>query len=71
MDNVVKFNGNTTLDIPVDYVLDGAKKEGLKQVITVGLYPDGRPYLAGSQGNPAEVMMMLIKAQKDLLEWTE
>lgn len=67
-DNVVDFTGTTFADVPVENVLDGAKKEGLDLVFVIGLHPDSdEVYSASSTGDVAEILLLLERWKHKLL----
>lgn len=68
MADIVPFTGITACDIPVDRVLDAAKKAGLKSVIVIGETEDGEEYHASSIGDCAELNWMLDRCKMDLFK---
>lgn len=70
-DNVVTLDTPTTLDIPAERVLDGAKEAELRCVIVLGHKEDGELYFASSLGGVAEVLWLLEKAKHNLLDFDE
>ena len=64
-DNVIPFNGITSLDIDPDMVLDEAK--GLESVIVIGYTKDGEEYFASSVADGGEVLWQLERSKLKLL----
>jgi hypothetical protein len=50
----------------VDEVLEGAKGQGLEQVVIVGVQPNGMPWVSSAQ-NLAETVVLLERAKHWLL----
>lgn len=67
-DNVIEFPGETTVDIPVEKVLECARKAGLDKLVLVGQYPDGSFYFAGNTSDCMLINWLLDQAKKDTLE---
>jgi hypothetical protein len=67
-DNVVKFSGLTTHDIPVDKVLCGAWAANLEIVLVLGRKPDGEVFYATSTGEKKELVYLLECCKYDLLK---
>jgi hypothetical protein len=65
-DNVVKFPGSTTLDLPPDNVLEGAKGQ-LEIAIVIGRTADGEEYFAGSSGDLLKAFVLLSKVRHRIL----
>ena len=70
MSNIIPLGNITKLDQPVDRVLDGAK-EILTGVIILGWTHDGEAYFASTLADGGEVMWLLEKCKKDLLDAAE
>lgn len=66
-DNIVKFDGETVLDVTPESVLEGAIEEGLSDVLIVGHTKDGDFYLASSVADSGALMWSLEKAKHQLL----
>ena len=64
-DNVIPFNGITSLDIDPDMVLDEAK--GLESVIVIGYTKDGEEYFSSSVADGGEVLWQLERSKLKLL----
>lgn len=64
---VIDFTGPLYGDLPVENVLSGAAKAGLEEVFVIGRTTDGE-YLASSTGDKAELLWMVMRAQRALLE---
>ncbi len=67
MAQVLRFNGITKLDIPVDSVLSGAVDEGLKCVVILGYDGEGGEYFASSLADGADVLWLLERLKLRLL----
>lgn len=65
MGEVVTLNTQTTLDIPVSKVLEGA--QDLESVVLVGLTKDGEIYFASSGGDGPSINWLLDHAKLRLL----
>lgn len=64
---VVRLETMTTLDIPPDLVLDGAKKADLSAVMVIGEEADGTFYFASNKSDGADALWLLEKAKYKLL----
>ena len=69
-DNVILFNGITKLNLPPDRVLDGAKGK-LEHVVIMGFTTDGDEYFASSQADGGDVMWLMERCKKRLLEYPD
>ena len=58
MGKVIHLKGETTLDIPVERVLDGAK-EVCKTAVVLGITHDGKGYFASSIGRSEDIIWLL------------
>ena len=67
-ENVVEFNGITTLDIPPTRILAKAAGAKLKTCVVVGWGEDGELYFASSVADGSEVVWLFEVAKKRLLE---
>lgn len=67
-DNVVEFDGITTLDIPPTRILARAAGAKLEQCVVVGWDEDSNLYFASSTADAAEVVWLFEVAKKKLLE---
>lgn len=70
MNNVVRFTGITKLDIHADHVLESAigKLEG---VVVLGYDKDGQEYFASSYADGGDMLWLLERAKKALLEMAD
>lgn len=68
VDNVVPFDIETTLDIPVEVVLDGAKAEKLAQVMIIGMREDGSTYCATSYSDIGEMLLQTEIFKRQMIE---
>ena len=66
-DNIVIWKGVTRHDLPPDRILDGAKKIGLSAVVVMG-WKDGETYFASSMADSGNVMWLMRKCEKELLD---
>ncbi len=67
-DNVVEFNGITSLDTPPPRVLAKAARAKLESCVVVGFKEDGDFYFASSNADGGDVLWLLELAKKKLLE---
>ena len=66
-DNIIQFTGTTTVDLPVDQILDKAKEAGLQTVVVIGDNKDGELYIASSQGRVCMATFLLQRALHALM----
>lgn len=66
-EKVVPLSTQTKLDIPVERILDGAKKHDLQQVIVIGAKQDGTLYVALSTGDVGANNLMLDCAKAQIV----
>ncbi len=69
--NVVYADFYTTLDIPVERVLDRAQAADLKTVIVVGVTQDGLDYYAASSGDAGAMSILLQRVNWHLVHAAE
>jgi hypothetical protein len=67
MTNVVRFTGITKLDMPADHVLESALGK-LEGVVILGYDKDGQEYFASSYTDGGDMLWLLERAKKALLE---
>jgi hypothetical protein len=67
MTNVVRFTGITKLDIPADHVIESALGK-LEGVVILGYDKDGQEYFASSYADGGDMLWLLERAKKALLE---
>ena len=67
MSNVIPLGCITKLELPVDTVLESAKEQ-LDGVVILGYDKDGESYFASTYADGGEVLWLLEKAKKALLE---
>jgi hypothetical protein len=65
--NVVRFTGITKLDMPADHVLESALGK-LEGVVILGYDKDGQEYFASSYTDGGDMLWLLERAKKALLE---
>lgn len=70
MGDVVYLDGQTCLDIPADRVLEAAVGV-LDSVVLVGYDKEGNEYVASSTSKLPDVLWMLERAKKMILEHGE
>ena len=68
MADVIPLGGITTLDIPVDSVLDGAKEHDLEHILLIGKCSTGEFYFAANHSDGADLMWMLEICKKAILD---
>lgn len=61
---------NMTIDTPVNQVLEGAMDQ-LEGVVILGYNQDGEEYFASSYADGGDVLWLLERCKKKLLEITE
>ena len=66
-DNVVDLYEETTMDIPVERVINGALEKDLETAIVLGWTEDGDMYLASSTGSRASMYYLLDSAKVALM----
>ena len=72
MSSVVPMKGlRTTLDIPVDTVLEGARNARYRHVLVLGEGEDGRIHVRASAGAASYSLLMLELAKRVILDWVE
>lgn len=67
MAKVLPLNCVTRLDLPVDRVLEGAKKQ-LEGVVLLGYTKDGEQYFASTYADGGEVLWLLEQCKLSLLK---
>lgn len=67
-DNIVEFDGITSLDIPPPRILAKAAGAKLESVVVIGFREDGNFYFASSGADGGDVLWLLELAKKQLLE---
>jgi len=69
-DNVVALDAYTTLDLPIEKVLDGAKEGVVGEVVVIGEGVEGMLYFATSSGNGPKILWLLEQARLTLMDAT-
>jgi hypothetical protein len=64
---IITLNMETWLDIPADRVLEGVMGK-LSTVLLVGYDSDEQPYFAASTSNKGDMLLMIERLRKRLLE---
>ena len=67
MTNVIQFNGITRLDLDPDMVLENSKGT-LAGLVILGYGKDGSEYFASTYADGSEVLWLLERCKKMLLE---
>ena len=67
MSKVIPFTGITKLDIPADKVIESALGN-LEGVVILGYDKDGQEYFASSYADGGDMLWLLERAKKALLE---
>jgi len=67
MSNVIPLGGITKLDLPVDRVLESAKEQ-LEGVILIGYDKEGEEYFASTYADGGDVLWLIERLKKRLLE---
>ena len=68
MTDTINFEGVTYGRVPPENVLDGAKEEGLKEVIVLGYTADNEEYFASSMGSSGDNSFLCHRFIHYLLE---
>jgi hypothetical protein len=68
MGEVVYPDIPTSLDIPVERVLDGASESDLEVVVVLGYTKDGMEFFSSSVADGGTVLWLLERAKKELIE---
>lgn len=71
MSNVTNFTGITVVPEPADKFLEKAKTWGLDTCVVVGLTNDGDLAAGSNISDVAELVLLLERAKKDLIEGLE
>jgi len=67
-DNVLLFNGVTTLDFPAELMLKKAMDADLESVVILGYRKDGEGFYASSIADGGTVLWLLENCKKALLD---
>ena len=70
MGELVTLDCVTSIDIPPERVLESAISVGLTDAIVIGWDKDGDLYFASSIADGANVLWLIEKAKRELLEIT-
>ena len=70
MGEVVLMGGVTRLDLPPERVLEAAITFGLTDAIVIGWDKEGELYFASSIACDADILWLLEKSKKELLDIT-
>lgn len=68
MAKVIYLNNETRLDLPASRVLESALSADLSSVVIMGYDADGQEYMASSLASGPEVLWLLERLRKRLLE---
>lgn len=66
-DNTIEFRGATSVPLPVNKVLDGARDGNLVEVIVIGVGQDDQIHIYSTSGNLATMVGLLRIADNELL----
>lgn len=66
MGDVIEWQGNTTVDIPVETVCEGAKT--CTEVLIIGTNSEGKPFFASSTADKYR-LLWLVERFKAKLVW--
>lgn len=69
MAEILELDLITRLDIPTERVLRGATNIDLEKVVVMGYEADGTIYFASSMADGGDVLWLLEKCKKLLLEY--
>lgn len=58
---------DTTLDLPAERILDGARDGGVTDILLVGYDPDGEFYMASQSVDIGKLLILLERARAMLL----
>lgn len=67
-DNVITLDVDTTLPIPAERILEGARLNEVSPLLLIGWKPDGELYLASTHGDLGEHLILLERAKAVLLD---
>lgn len=67
MTKIIRFTGITKLDMPADHVLESALDK-LDGVVVLGYDKDGQEYFASSYADGGDMLWLLERAKRALLE---
>lgn len=67
MGDVVVLSVDTTLDLPLERILDGAREHDLSDVLLCGYEPSGQFYIASQIADAAKLLVLLERAKAALL----
>ena len=69
--NVVILDVETTLDLPLERVLEGARLAELRDCLVLGFRPDDRFYMAGQTCDAGKILVLLERARRLLMNRLE
>jgi len=69
-DNVIPLGGTTSIDLPANQVIEQTLDK-LESVVIIGYDKDGDEYFASSISDGADVMWLLERSKKKLMEIVE
>lgn len=67
-DNVVFLDVVTSLDLPVERIIEALRDADLEEIVVIGYKADGDEYFASNVASGANVLWHLERAKKKLLE---
>lgn len=68
MGDVIRFPGNTRLDLDPDVLLKEASEHGLREVVICGFDQEGNEYHASSVSDAGEVLWILRRCEHALMQ---
>lgn len=66
--NIIQFNNIVSAEIPCEKVLQGAIAANLDAVLVIGWDENGEMYSASSMGDVGELLLLIEKYKKELLD---
>lgn len=67
-EKILHWDGITTLELPVERILETALDSDLDQVIVIGVEQDGEFYLSSSKTDCDKLLWLIEVAKKRLME---
>jgi hypothetical protein len=68
MGEVIFGNFDTSLDVPAERILDGAKEADLDVVFVLGFDAEGGTYFAGSTSDVGMALVLFEKFKRQVIE---
>lgn len=70
-DNVIRLQTTTTLDLPAETILDGAREADLETAAVLGWEQNGDFYFASTIADPTKLLWLLKTAERALFNMAE